>query len=319
MRRTIAVAAVGLILACSAESVTSPKPLREFFSLDLSPKAVNIATGATQQLTVTPKDVAGNAMSGLPTPTFVSSDTTTVRVSTSGVATGLKPGSSVITARIQSDSLTHSDRVTVTVTATQRTLASFSIAPKTVTLGAGATQRLTPTSRDQSGAVISGLGRPFFVSTDTTKARVSAIGTVTAVSPGQAKIAAIITSGGVTKTDTAVIAVTNPRSATVTMNTSGSCCLRLAPGESAILPPTVVIAPGGTVTWTNRTATSQDSTSFAVTFDNAAAVTGGNIAAFKSGSVTRTFPTAGTYTYKVTAFVFARNRTNTLTGKVIVQ
>jgi Big-like domain-containing protein len=319
MRRAIVVAVVGLILACSAESVTSPTSLREFFSLDLSPKAINVATGATQQLTVTPKDVAGNPLSGLPVPTFLSTDTSVAQVSASGVVTGRKTGSSVITASIQSDSLTLSDRVTVTVTATQRTLASFTIAPKTVTLGAGATQRLTPTSRDQSGAVISGLGRPFYVSTDTTKARVSAFGTVTAVSPGQAKIAATITSGGVTKTDTALIAVTNPRSATVTMNTSGSCCLRLAPGESAILPPIVVIAPSGTVRWDNRTATSPDSTSFAVTFGNAAAVTGGDIAAFKSGSVTRTFPTAGTYTYTVTAFVFARNRTNTLTGTVIVQ
>jgi plastocyanin len=37
-----------------------------------------------------------------------------------------------------------------------------------------------------------------------------------------------------------------------------------------------------------------------VTFDNAAAVTGGNVATTSNGSASRTFPTAGTYPYHCT-------------------
>lgn len=68
--------------------------------------------------------------------------------------------------------------------------------------------------------------------------------------------------------------------------TTGDFCL----GSSSFSPTTLTISRGATVTWVNNTGIQHD-----VTFDTPGTVTGGNVAAFSSGSVTRSFPTSGTF------------------------
>jgi plastocyanin len=104
----------------------------------------------------------------------------------------------------------------------------------------------------------------------------------------------------VTRTATAAITVTTtappPVASTATVTTP----------TIAFSPPTVTIAPGGSVTWQLSGATHN------VTFDGAAP-TGGNVGDTQpGGSATRAFSTAGTYDYHCT-------RHNGMTGRVVVQ
>lgn len=302
MRRTIALLSVVLGLACAGDSVTDPavESFRAFFGLTVAPKGVSIAVGGTQQLTVIPRDSLGQPLEGLPAPVFVSADTTKVAVSTSGLARGIAVGSSSVIARVQSDNLTYADTLTVTVTSTAKVLTTFTVSPRSATVAAGSGQTLTFIATDPAGARILGLGAPFYTSLDPTRATVRA-SRVTAVSPGETRIAATITVNGVTKVDTVGITVTNPLTATVFMfsNQAGP----------VFSPPIVSIAPGGRVTWSNNSGITHDAT-----FASAKPLEGDVPAMISfSAGVTRTFPASGTYVY------ICSIHGSSETGKVIVQ
>lgn len=158
---------------------------------------------------------------------------------------------------------------------------SLTIAPSSVSLPVNGTQPLTATARDQNGAAMGGLSVTY-QSSDNTRATVTAGGLVTAVALGTATITATGTVGTVTQTRTVPVTIAAPSpNATVA-----------ATGNSLFEPPTVVIVPGGTVTWTFAIEHN-------VTFGSSAP-TGGNIPNTSTGQVTRTFPNAGTYNYSCT-------------------
>lgn len=85
---------------------------------------------------------------------------------------------------------------------------------------------------------------------------------------------------------------------------SGSTATVTTPGSS-FSPQSVTITPGGTVTWNIAGATHN------VTF-GAAAPPGGDIPDTRGASVSRSFPSAGTYDYQCT-------RHDGMTGRVLVQ
>src|SRR2546425_4824415 len=66
-------------------------------SVTVTPASGSVYVGQTMQLTATPKDSAGNPLTGRVI-TWSSSNTTVVAVSTSGVVTGKATGSATITA-----------------------------------------------------------------------------------------------------------------------------------------------------------------------------------------------------------------------------
>ena len=121
-----------------------------------------------------------------------------------------------------------------------------------------------------------------YQSSDNSRATVSAGGLVTAVALGTATITATGTVGTVTQTRTVPVTVAAP-----SPNAQVS-----ATGASTFEPPTVVIVPGGVVTWTFAIEHN-------VTFGSSGP-TGGNIPNTSTGSVQRTFPNAGTYNYTCT-------------------
>ena len=177
---------------------------------------------------------------------------------------------------------------------------SLALSPSSGSVQVGSTLLLAATARDQNGAPMAGLAGTSFSTSDATKATVSPSGLVTGVAAGSATITAALTAGGVTRTATAAITVTTtappPVASTATVTTP----------TIAFSPPTVTIAPGGSVTWQISGATHN------VTFDGAAP-TGGNVGdTSPGGSATRTFPVAGTYDYHCT-------RHNGMTGRVVVQ
>jgi plastocyanin len=154
---------------------------------------------------------------------------------------------------------------------------SLTVTPAGVTLAPQGTQALATTAIDQRGQQMSGLTTTF-VSSDQGKATVTAGGVVTGVAVGTARITVTGTIGSVTKTKDVDVTVSAPGQ-TATVN---------ATAGNQFDPQTVIIAPGGTVTW-NFAALHN------VTFSGAGAPA--NITDKSTGSDGRTFPTAGTYNY----------------------
>jgi plastocyanin len=90
-----------------------------FTAVTLTPANPQTTVGGTLQLTATPRDQVGNAMSGYPAAAFTTSDPVRATVSSSGVVTGVGAGSATITATISGSGITHSASVTITVAASQ--------------------------------------------------------------------------------------------------------------------------------------------------------------------------------------------------------
>ena len=173
---------------------------------------------------------------------------------------------------------------------------SLALTPSTPAVGVGGTVSLVATPLDQNGSAMTGLGTPTFTTSAPTVAAVSPAGVVTGAAGGTATITASLTAAGVTHTATATVTVTAPQPGNVTVTTP----------NQTFSPPTVTIAPGGTVLWQFSGSTHN------VTFAGSAPA-GGNIPDTQPGNaVARTFTAPGTYSYEC-------SRHNGMTGQVVVQ
>jgi PKD repeat protein len=150
-------------------------------SVDVSPAAATIAQGATIQLTATPKDAAGNPLSR--SVTWSSGDDMIATVSSTGLVSGVAPGTVTITAA--SGGITGSAAIEVIFVP----VASVDVEPASATIAAGATVQLTATPRDASGTPLPGRAVTWS-SSDNTIAVVSADGLVTGASEGIVTITA---------------------------------------------------------------------------------------------------------------------------------
>jgi plastocyanin len=170
---------------------------------------------------------------------------------------------------------------------------TLAVDPANPTVLVGGTQTLTASAKDQTGATMSGL-TVTYTSANQAVATVTNAGVVTGVAAGTARITASGTVGTVTKT----------QDVNVTVAAAGPAASVNATLDSKFAPPTVAVAPNGVVTWTFAAQHN-------VTFDGLAP-TGGNIPNTSSGSVQRTFPSAGTYSYHCTLHAG-------MSGSVVVQ
>lgn len=165
----------------------------------ISPSAPSLAIGATQPLTATVNDAAGVAITPTPSLTWSTSAATIATVSQSGVVTSVAPGNATISARL-ANGVTGSAVVTVLGPPP----AAIALSPATANVSVGATQSLTITVRDASGAVITPTPSVTWSSAQNAIATVSATGIVTGVAPGTATITARASNG---VTGTAAITV----------------------------------------------------------------------------------------------------------------
>ena len=195
--RVIARQTNGSLADTSAVTVTAIRVA----SVTVAPSSAGIHVGDTLRLTATPRDSAGNPLSGR-TITWSSDSGAVATVNSNGVVTGVAAGSATIRATSEGKSGT----ATITVTPPPPVpVASVSVSPSSAGIHVGDTLRLTATPRDSAGNVLT--GRTIAWSSDSASvATVSANGLVTAVKAGTATIRA--TSEG--KTGTAVVTVTNP-------------------------------------------------------------------------------------------------------------
>lgn len=87
----------------------------QFASLTLTPESAFVTPNGTVQLTATPRDGAGTALSGLGAPAFTSTNAAVATVSASGVVTGVANGTASIIASLTVDGVTRADTSAMTV------------------------------------------------------------------------------------------------------------------------------------------------------------------------------------------------------------
>src|SRR5439155_774969 len=189
LRRLLAVAAVLLFATCHNEG-----PPATVASVTVTPRTLTVGVGATAQLTATPKEANGTALTGRVV-TWASDNTTVATVSSMGLVGGVAQGQATITATSEGQSGTAALTVVVLV-------ASVTVTPTPATVGIGQTVQLTATPKDANGNVLTGRGVTW-ARNNTAVATVSSTGLVTGVAQGQATI----TATSEAKNGTAAVAV----------------------------------------------------------------------------------------------------------------
>src|SRR5947207_3737960 len=109
LRRLLAVAAVLLFATCHNEG-----PPATVASVTVTPRTLTVGVGATAQLTATPKDANGTALTGRVV-TWASDNTTVATVSSMGLVGGVAQGQATITATSEGQSGTAALTVVVLV------------------------------------------------------------------------------------------------------------------------------------------------------------------------------------------------------------
>jgi len=177
-----------------------------------------------------------------------------------------------------------------------QTLASIRLVINTFSLNAGQTATLAPQALDASGAVIANVTGYTFSSSTASVAETRGDGTILAVGAGSATITVALSRDGVTANATASVTVAGalPTGASVTAGT-----------DNRFTPQTVVVARNASVTF-----------SFAAVVHNvtyaSAAGAPSNIPNTSNSSVSRTFPSAGDFSYECTIHAG-------MTGTVVVR
>src|SRR5207302_4886047 len=164
-------------------------------AVSVSPGSATVVAGNTVQLTATPKDASGGALSGRVV-TWASSNPAAATVSGSGLVTGVAAGAATVTATSEGQS------GTAAITVSSVAVASVTVSPATASLQGGQTAQLTATPKDASGAALTGRVVTW-ASSNPAAATVSGSGLVTGVAAGAATVTA--TSEG--KSGTAAITV----------------------------------------------------------------------------------------------------------------
>src|SRR2546425_305861 len=213
-------------------------------SVTVSPATASLQVGQTVQLTATPQDASGAALTGRVV-TWASSNPAAATVNGSGLVTGAGAGSATITATSEGKS------GTAAVTVTRGPVASVTVSPATANLQSGQTVQLTATPKDASGAALTGRVVTW-ASSNPAAATVTGSGLVTGVAAGSATITA--TSEG--KSGTAAVTVTSVPVASVTvtpasasMSVGGTLQLLAVPKDAS-----GNVLSGRVVTWATTSA-----------------------------------------------------------------
>src|SRR5439155_12625753 len=113
-------------------------------SVDVTPATATVQAGQTVQLTATPRDANGAALSGRAV-SWSSSNTSVATVSNAGLVSAVTTGSATITATSEGKGGTSS------ITVTNIPVATVDVRPATASVQAGQTVQLTATPKDANG------------------------------------------------------------------------------------------------------------------------------------------------------------------------
>ena len=210
-------------------------------SVTVTPASASIQQGQTIQLTATPKDANGNALSGRVV-TWSSSNTAVASVNAGGFVTSSAAGSATITAASEGKSGTSA------ITVTSVPVASVTVSPAPASVQAGQTLQLTATPKDVNGNPLTGRTITWS-SSNTSVATVNSSGLVSGVVAGSATITA--TSEG--QSGTAAITVTSVPVASVTVSPASASVQAGQTVQLTATPKDVNGNPltGRTITWSS--------------------------------------------------------------------
>jgi uncharacterized protein YjdB len=239
-------------------------------TLQLTPSSANLLVGDVLQLSATPRDADGNALTGR-TITWSSSNPSVAAVSSSGSVSGIGQGNVTITAMSEGISATSAIGVS------PLTPDTVVVAPGSASIQPHQTAQLRATVRDSRGQTMS--VAVSWASEDPTLASVSSAGLVTGVAKGATTVTA---SAGNKKTKVKVTVAQAP-AASVSISPSS---LSLTQGNTSQLSATVKdgdgnVLTGSIISWTSdNTAVATVSSSGLVTARaggnaNVTAATGG--------------------------------------------
>jgi uncharacterized protein YjdB len=167
-------------------------------SITVTPETPSVQAGSTKQMTATGTYSDGSTKTITSTVDWSSSDTSEATVSSTGLVTGVAPGTVTITAALNSISGTTS--VTVTIA----NLASIAVTPNNASMLADGTEQFKAIGTLTDGTTTDITGEVTWNSSNTSVATLSSSGLATAQATGTTNITAI--SGSITS-NTAVLNV----------------------------------------------------------------------------------------------------------------
>ena len=276
MRNMVLAAAAAAALTACGGGGGGGEPTRTPANVTVtaSPGTPLAAFGETRALSAVVRDGAGDVISNASVSWSASPADVVTLSGTSGLAvtaTAAANGQAVVRAT----SGPAAGQVSVDVA--QR-LSSVKVAPSPLTVPPNSTRQLVATAADANDNAIAGVTGFTYESSNEGVATVSGTGLVTGVANGSATITVRLSRDGVNASTPVTVTVAPlPGTASVT-----------AALANQFVPATVEIAQGGTVTWVFEAQHN-------VNFDAAGAPA--DIGNTSSGSVARTFPTAGTFAY----------------------
>jgi len=200
-------------------------------SVTVTPAPASVNEGKTVQLVATPKDAAGNVLTGRAV-AWASGNAAVATVSTSGLVTGKVAGTATITATSEGQSGTSA------VTVVHVAVASVEVSPATASIVVGGTAQLTAIPKDAAGNSLTGR-TVMWASNNPAVATVSGSGLVTGGAAGSASITA--TSEG--QSGSAAVTVMASNGSIVT--DAGRVFTEPSVSKPGYLAP-VVLAPFGT-------------------------------------------------------------------------
>jgi hypothetical protein len=194
---------LALILAntgCGSSGTTIlPKTLT---SISASPGTVSFAVGATKQLTATATYSDASTANVSTTAIWTSANTVVATINSSGMATAVAAGSSVITATLSGVSGT----ATLTVAMAVPTLKSIAVTPASASVTTGVTQQFIATATYSDGSTGNVSTTATWATANTAVATINSSGMATAVAAGSTAITA--TLSGVSGTATLTVSAT---------------------------------------------------------------------------------------------------------------
>ena len=194
------IAAGGTVITAASEGRTavfavtvSTVPIA---TIGVTPANDTVVVTQTLQLTAVAKDAQGSTLTGR-TMAWITSDAARATVSSTGLVTGVSPGSVTITASAEGKT------GTALITIKDKPVGAVIVSPAQASIETGQTRQLTAQVTDDQGNTLTGR-QVTYTSDNSAVATVSSAGLVTGVAVGSAKITA--TSEG--KSGTADITVT---------------------------------------------------------------------------------------------------------------
>jgi uncharacterized protein YjdB len=219
-------------------------------SIAVTPVAMSIVAGATEQYTATATYSDGSTAVVTSTTAWTSSNTAVATVSTAGLATGLTPGISTVTATVGGVS------GTAALTVTANTVTSIAVTPAAPSIAVGKTQQFTATATYSNGATANVSSTATWTSSSAATATIGPTGLATAVAAGSSTITAMVS--GVS--GTATLTVTAKTITSIVVTPTG---VSFAVGGTEQFTATATYSDGSTANITSTATWSMGNTSVA--------------------------------------------------------